>query len=84
MELHQPKAEQMNLELSSSFGNISKFQSNDALNFYSPIIEADEMRIQQILMILLANSLKFTESGSVNIFVEIESKEEETYLKVQV
>lgn len=72
----------MNLAFSSNFPNIGRHEANSAMDLYSPMIVADEMRIQQILLNLQINALKFTERGSVDIVVEIEKKDNETFLKV--
>ena len=41
---------------------------------YSPIISTDEIRVQQVLLGLFSNALKFTKHGGIKINVSIDSE----------
>jgi len=41
---------------------------------YSPIISTDETRVQQVLLGLFSNALKFTKQGGIKINVSIDSE----------
>ena len=63
------KADAIGIKLYAVFKNIQ--QSNNLDNLYSPMINHDEHRIQQILLNLQSNALKFTSKGEVKIVVSI-------------
>jgi len=49
----------------------------------SPLIRTDDNRVKQVLLSLLANSLKFTEEGGVRITVRI-IKDYSEFLEIEV
>ena len=78
MCIQREKAHEKGIEFSTQF-----------INFPSDLDEAftlktDEHRVMQVLLGLQSNALKFTNSGSVTIIVEIVRKEEKIFLKISV
>jgi signal transduction histidine kinase/ligand-binding sensor domain-containing protein/CheY-like chemotaxis protein/HPt (histidine-containing phosphotransfer) domain-containing protein len=73
-ELLRPKAEQKNISLNFELSeNLPQF------------IEGDSVRLYQILINLLGNSLKFTIDGSIHLMIEEKSRaEEEIVLQFEV
>jgi PAS domain S-box-containing protein len=49
-------------------------------NKIEPLVVGDPLRYRQVLVNVLANSFKYTESGSIDISVEIEKERELSYL----
>ncbi len=46
----------------------------EGTKLYSPIISTDETRVQQVLLGLFSNALKFTKQGGIKINVSIDSE----------
>lgn len=67
LKIHRPKAMEKNLKLILEFD--SKIPAE---------VIGDEYRNTQILNNLLSNSLKFTESGEVSLFVRLKQKKEDS------
>ena len=85
------------VELSVHYENISasenvSYSEDKDIEIYSPVIKSDVNRIQQVLLNLQSNALKFTRQGSVKIFAKItpvlfnsvESKDNNLYLEIKV
>lgn len=49
----------------------------NSINPESPLAEADENRVQQILYNLIGNAIKFTESGKIEVFAQVIESEKE-------
>ncbi len=69
------KADAIGINLYATFKNIRDSSKSDKK--YSPIILHDEHRIQQVLLNLQSNALKFTTQGEVKIVVSITDSLEE-------
>ena len=67
------KAKSKNIDFSVDFSNI-----------LNPMITHDEQRIQQILLNLQSNALKFTQEGKVTIVARTYKKEEDEYIEIKV
>ena len=67
------KAEDKGVELKADLSEVQ-----------NTIINHDEMRIQQVLLNFQSNALKFTDSGSVTIKVNITLIDQDKYLEVSV
>ena len=48
-----------------------------------PLVKGDPLRFQQVLTNLMGNSVKFTESGEIEIFIDAED-ENDTHVKIHV
>ena len=83
------KAKKQGVELLVEYVNVGD-DKVDSIESFSPEVMADMPRIQQILLNLQSNALKFTEKGSVTIRCEIDQVDygEESvkgkYLKISV
>ena len=66
------KADIIGIKLYAVFNNIKEHKSSDKK--FSPIINHDEHRIQQVLLNLQSNALKFTTKGEIKINVSILNK----------
>ncbi|WP_207536053.1 response regulator [Desertivirga arenae] len=70
--------------LAKSVGDLMKFRSDEKgiklnVNFVGALpklVMADGLRINQILMNLLSNGIKFTDKGAVDLTLKVHSKEE--------
>ena len=62
IEIQQYQAEQTGITLTSKFLNL------DHLNF---LVKTDEQRVQQILLNLMSNAMKFTKRGEVSVVTEL-------------
>jgi signal transduction histidine kinase len=60
------KAKKQGIDLLVEYINVGDSEE-DSISSFSPFIMADMPRIQQILLNLQSNALKFTEKGSVKI-----------------
>ena len=83
MSIQKKKAVDKGVLLVAEFPGFSETDQADG-ELQSPFIMADEGRIIQILLNLQSNGLKFTDTGSVTITVQLESQEEDQYLRVTV
>jgi len=66
--IQRHKAQKQGIELITEFPNIS---NNNSKQSHFPNIISDVKRIQQIVLNLVSNALKFTETGSVKVRSEI-------------
>lgn len=73
MLIQKQKAADKNLEFNVKFKDIGGL--DDKTKATSPIINCDEHRVMQVLLVLQANALKFTQKGKVETVVEIEKTE---------
>ena len=73
--MQQMKADALGIKLYACYCNIRENESSNKP--YSPIIIQDEHRIQQILLNLQSNALKFTTHGEVKILVSITNQIDE-------
>lgn len=73
MLIQKQKAADKNLEFNVRFKDIGGI--DDKIKATSPIINCDEHRVMQVLLVLQANALKFTQKGKVETVVEIEKTE---------
>ena len=69
MDIQKMKAESIGIKLSAEYQNIQDASHPD--HKYGPMITHDEHRIQQVLLNLQSNALKFTTKGHVKILVSI-------------
>ena len=75
MSIQMEQAKANGIELSVHYDNISEtenvsYSQNKDIEIYSPVIKSDINRIQQVILNLQSNALKFTKSGgSVSIKV---------------
>ena len=68
----EQKAKELKLSINVNFENISdKHELDSQFGFFSPFIRTDDNRVKQVLLGLLANSLKFTQEGGVTINVKV-------------
>ena len=85
------------VELSVYYENISTtenviYSQDRDIEIYSPVIKSDANRIQQVLLNLQSNALKFTQKGSVKIYAKItpllfdseETTDNNLYLEIKV
>ena len=66
------KADTIGIKLYAVYNNIREHTNSDKK--FSPIINHDEHRIQQVLLNLQSNALKFTTKGEIKINVSILDK----------
>ena len=78
----EQKANELKLEIHVNFENISEKQQPE-IGLFSPFIRTDVNRVKQVLLGLLANSLKFTLNGGVNISVRI-IRDVSDFLEIEV
>lgn len=77
MSIQMEQAKSKGIKLKVKYLNISENldSSQESLNgnkeLFSPVMKSDAGRIQQVLLNLLSNALKFTSKGSIKIIVEI-------------
>jgi len=81
MCIQRKKAEDSGLRFYATYTNIHDGNSDVQEGLHSPIVVADEQRIQQVLLNLQSNALKFTEKGKVEVRVTIVDDE---FLEVKV
>ena len=58
--------------------------TSDLSSLEDTFINHDEQRIQQVILNLQSNALKFTENGSITIKADITSEGQDSYLEVLV
>ena len=66
MCIQREKANEKGIQFEAKFLNFQR-ESDDAY-----VVKTDEHRVMQVLLGLQSNALKFTNSGSVTVIVEIE------------
>lgn len=64
------EAKFINIDPEAEKGGVINVLQNGAKR-YGPIVNTDEQRIQQVLLGLQSNALKFTREGGVSILAEI-------------
>ena len=78
MCIQREKANEKGIQFEAKFLN---FQQESDETY---VVKTDEHRVMQVLLGLQSNALKFTNSGSVTVIVEIEQEDSEKYLKISV
>lgn len=85
MCVQRKKAYDCRISFFSTFVNIASGESDDDSSKFSSMIYSDKQRIQQVLLNLQSNALKFTAEGSVEIKVQIiKSLIEEDFLVIDI
>ncbi len=79
--INKPFALNQVVNLTLDFFKITANERNISINFFPELgifnyLMGDERRLQQIITNLIGNSLKFTEKGKVEVFINIESETE--------
>ena len=83
LDIQSYKAQKQGIELSVEYANLND-DEEDKIDSYSPFIYSDMARIQQIILNLQSNALKFTEVGTVKVKCSIQEQEKAKFLKVSV
>lgn len=95
MSIQREQAKLKKVNLTVTYVNLILPSAGDETNWdkemFSPIIKSDIGRLQQVILNLQSNALKFTSKGSVEIIVEITSTDlngefdlNNLYLKISV
>ena len=79
----ESKARDKNLRLDTRFENILEGESPRP-GKASPMINSDGQRVQQVLLCLVSNALKFTKRGGITISIRVVRELDDQFLKVAV
>lgn len=84
MDMQRAKTEEQGLDFFSNFTNIALSDREAVLGFKSPFICTDMDRVNQVLLGIQSNAIKFTEEGKIEVRVSIVQKHVQEYLQISV
>ena len=84
MGIQRAKTVEQGLDFFATFTNIAKTESEAQLGLKSPFVCTDQDRVNQVLLGLQSNAIKFTESGKIEIRVTILDRDQKEFLQVEV
>ena len=70
------------IQFIATYNNISQYFDDDQQ--HKPLITTDKQRVQQVLLGLQSNAMKFTEKGKIEISVTILEVEGANYLEISI